>query len=388
MNKAHFALKLRTDRKNIDGSCSIFLYANVNGKVKYFTTNCTAFEDQWNLNKQEVYAKASNWVHTNAIIKNFRSCAEEFVRKANLSNKRIEATDLEHLLRASSFISNSYFDFIEAYIKENQHSFKKKTIDNYRSHKSVLMSFRPELTLHSINRTFWKDFEQFARSKNYSQNTIHKYFKTLNKFANSAVKMGLIEENLLKGIKVKEVPGDRDYLSKDELNKLEKAYKDGNLIIPGHKEVLRCFLFACFTGLRYSDIKSLKHKHIFSRNNPNEVEIRKQIYKTNNTEVIPLNLKAFELLSAYTLPEAFVFKVYSNQYMNRKLQQIADLIGIKKHLTSHVARHTAGTLLYDLSGDIEAVRKILGHKKIQTTEIYAKLLDKKKRSVLNLMNTI
>ena len=361
MNKYHLELKLRTDRQNTDGTFSIVLYLNLNKQVKYFTTNQRVLEEHWNPNKHEVSGKADNWARINSAIKNYKIRAETIINLANAENRLITTVELENILR-SGYISNSYFDFVEGYIKKYGSRYKDNTLRNFKSELKTIRSFRPNLEFAHINAIFWKQFEAFLLSKNHSQNTIHKYFKNLRKFLNQAVIADVIKENPLKEVRVKQTEGNFVRLNKEEVNKLDRLYHSGIITSAKQRKALQCFLFACYTGLRYSDVRDLKYKHLQNLNDAESAIIEKQIFKTRDVDHIPLNEKALKLIQPGGMPHRPVFHVFTNQVMNRTLKEIMELAGIDKKVSFHVARHTAATILLELSGNIEAVKKIMGHR--------------------------
>lgn len=153
-----------------------------------------------------------------------------------------------------------------------------------------------------------------------------------------------------------------------------------NFTIPRLDMIRDVFVFCCMTGLAFIDVKQLTSEHIFKDNNDN-LWIRKSRQKTNNMCNIPLLEPAIQLIEKYkNYPECkknnVLLPVISNQRMNAYLKEIADLCGINKKLTTHVARHTCATVvLLANEVSIENVAKILGHSNTKMTHHYAKVLD-------------
>lgn len=140
------------------------------------------------------------------------------------------------------------------------------------------------------------------------------------------------------------------------------------------------FVFCCFTGLAFCDIKSLKRSEI-TTDADGRMWIRKHREKTGELSVIPLLDVPRRLIEKYrnhpkVLLEGVVLPVISNQRMNAYLKEVADLAKINRHLTSHIARHTFATLSLSNHVPIESISKMLGHSDIRTTQIYAKMQDK------------
>jgi site-specific recombinase XerD len=216
-----------------------------------------------------------------------------------------------------------------------------------------------------------------------NENTAGKSLRSLRTFVNIALRYGYIKTNAFKYISIKKVDGKRDFLTVEELNMLSQSYFAGEIMEPMEREVLNYFLFSCYTGLRYSDLKSLKMVAI----ERNMLQIK--MHKTGYIVTIPLIQKALQLL-----PEAMqksptpVFRVYCNKVTNRVLKQIGIKNKIPKKLTCHVARHTFATVSITLGIPIEVVSKLLGHTNLKTTQVYAKIVDSVKEREMSKWNSL
>lgn len=178
--------------------------------------------------------------------------------------------------------------------------------------------------------------------------------------------------------------GNRQFLTQEELARLVKLHS--GIMKQDFKTVLTYFLFSCYTGLRFTDVKNLKNSNIFLEEKNSYIRFVQ--HKTDQPEILPLADKAKKLLPKGGLPNQKVFRVYVNQVTNRHLKEIMILAGVNKDISFHCARHTFATILLELSGDIATVSKLLGHKKLATTQIYAKVLDKAKREVIGMLDAI
>lgn len=188
----------------------------------------------------------------------------------------------------------------------------------------------------------------------------------------------------LKYIKVKKPDGNRMVLTMEEFRALEEFY----MAIPSDKlkTVLQYFLFAYFTGMRYQDIKDIKHSNLhLEHGNPYALFIQ---HKTKESLTFPLNKKALNYVSSEGLPNNPVFKVYSIQYTDRLLKEIMDLARIYKSISFHCSRHTCASILQELSGDIFTASKILGQRKLSTTQIYTRVSEGTKRKLIEMMDAI
>lgn len=151
-------------------------------------------------------------------------------------------------------------------------------------------------------------------------------------------------------------------------------------------DIGKAYLFACFSGLRISDIRALRWKNIIVEDGQFFAMLFMQ--KTGKELKIPLPDKAMEIISIRGNDEDKVFFLPSNPTVEDNLKKWAEAAGINKHLTFHTARHTYATLLLTLGADLYTVSKMLGHTNVATTQIYAKVVDKKKVDAVNLVNDV
>jgi integrase len=209
-------------------------------------------------------------------------------------------------------------------------------------------------------------------------NTVMKHIERLRKIINLAIKMEIIEKDPFKSFKKKFIKNERDYLTTDELLTLEST----KLICNRLAYVKDLFVFSCYTGLAYIDVMSLKPENIVLG-----IDGRYWIYstriKTNSVLKIPLFTKALDIINKYrqspkAINEGTIFYRISNQKLNAYLKEIAKALHINKNITFHVARHTFATSVTLSNGmPIETVSKLLGHTKLSTTQIYARIIDSK-----------
>ena len=181
-----------------------------------------------------------------------------------------------------------------------------------------------------------------------------------------AIDNDLIEHNPFRKLKIKKEEVEINPLTKEELSLIvQKDFRIQRL-----NQVRDCFIFACYTALAYADLASINSDDIKEQNGV--YFIQKNRVKTGVQYTIPLNDIALDILKKYN----FQLPVLTNQRYNSYLKEIADICGIEKNLTSHLARHTAATLMLNSGISIDVVAKILGHRNTMMTAHYAKMLDK------------
>lgn len=224
-----------------------------------------------------------------------------------------------------------------------------------------------------LNNSFMVEYERYLRDiRGNNQNTSNKSLKFIKHILNKAVEEGLIKENLCNKFKLKRKEGKREKLSLNEVDILSKLLNSGKLK-PNKENVLRYFLFCCYTGLRYSDIRTLKYKDIVN----DIISIR--MHKTEEYVRIPLIEKAKILMPKNSyFSNQNIFKVLTDQPTNRYLKEIMTTASINKYISFYYSRHTFATTGAELGIPFEAIKEFLGHSNMQTTMIYAKLTDKLK----------
>ena len=235
----------------------------------------------------------------------------------------------------------------------------------------------PDYYLSDIDHAFVTKYGVFLRTvRNCNNNTTVKYIKNLGKMIRLSLENEWIKTDPMRKIKLSLEEVNKPFLHQDELTCL--IGKD--FTIPRISQVRDIFVFCCYTGLSYVDVKSLCKKDIEIGSDGN-LWIRKQRHKSRQWAHIPILPVPKEIMSRYTLNKdckksGLLLPVLSNQKMNAYLKEVADLCGITKNLTTHCARHTFATTV-TLANQIsmESVSKMLGHSSINMTKKYARILD-------------
>lgn len=234
-----------------------------------------------------------------------------------------------------------------------------------------------DLPLRSIDNKFVRDFHLFLKvEKKAEQNTANKYCKNLKKIIRLALDNGWIEVNPFQGTRFTAKAVNREFLNEKELSTLMNKKFD----IERLNVVRDIFVFCSLTGLAFSDVSALKPEHITVDDDGN-YWIHKARQKTKNVCSIPYLESARTIADKYRnhptcLAKGVVLPVISNQRMNSYLSEIADCCGMRKPLTTHIARHSFACLALANGVSMEIIARMLGHSDIKTTKIYAKVMDK------------
>lgn len=278
---------------------------------------------------------------------------------------------------------------VEYHNKNINNALKPGTLKNYFSTEKYLQEFLREkfktddIYLIQLNYRFIVNFENYIRTykpktarRTCTNNGVMKHMERLMKIVNLSLRMEWLEKDPFRNYKLRFVKNERSYLTEREL----KLIEDTSFMPIGLKRVKDIFLFSCYTGLSYVDIKELKPNQILIGIDGNQW-IHTKRAKTDEPVKIPLLPMAKAILQKYreeSILTGELLPVYSNQKTNQILKEIANACGIHKNITFHTARHTFATTVTLSNGvPIETVSKLLGHTKLSTTQIYARVLQKK-----------
>lgn len=288
---------------------------------------------------------------------------------------------------AKDMQSESFVD----YLRKQQRRYKEKGGDNFaqsfKSSLNHLIAYAGEnITFKRVNKRFLLGFISYLNSvtgrsgRPLSQSSRYTYFNTIVIALNRAVKEGYISKNpthsILADDKPKNIQVKREFLTLDEVKRLIDTPCDYEII-------KRAFLFSCFSGLRLSDVRALKWSDI-SDIGGGRKQLRIIQQKTKYPVDIPLSANALAHLPNQGDCE-YIFKLPMNWVIEKYLAIWCKDAGINKHITYHCSRHTHATLLLTYGVDIYTVSKLLGHTRVQTTEIYADIINEKKLSAVDLI---
>lgn len=370
--KATFKIYLRNDYKNSNGDSPLNLRYTSYRKTKIITLNIFVNPDNWNEIKNEVSKKDIDFIKKNQSVENYSLRARNIIHTASLNNKVLTIFEFENAFNQGKTIINSFFDFAEKEKEYLRSEFSKSTIDDsYKTQISKLKKFNPNFALSDVDINFIRKYQTYMITKlKNSDSTAYKCQKWLKSMLNKAIRQGLLKENPYKDFPIKSFEGHREYLSKDELKRLLELYKSNKL--NQHKQnVLKYFLFSCYTGLRFTDMTILKFKNIIELDNGKKA-ISIIMHKTKEPLIIPLLDFPASFISS-GLDNQKVFNVLTNQPTNRYLKDIMKIAHINKNITFHSARHSLATIGLQEGMPITTVQKILGHRSLKTTQIYAKV---------------
>ena len=386
MERTSFAILfyVRDSRIRKDGTAAIEVSLTVNGERSFFSTGKRVCVQNWDKSRQLVRGNSDEAKSINKFLS---------ALKAKIYQKEAELLDRGFVITAE-LLRDAYFDKVES-LKEHSlmsvleaHNAQCRSMVGTAIAKSTYFNFehggklqqeyirskygRNDLYLRELNLDFIQGFHAFLlNEKNMQQNTTTKHLKFLKKLLNIAVSNSYISYNPVAAYKVEREPVEIDFLDEDELRRIINF----DTPLPRLERARDMFLFGCFTGLSYIDIKTLTPEH-FETDGAGRIWIKKRRVKTGVLSRIPLLPIAKMILDKYKGGDKLL-PIQDAADVNKYLKDIAILCGIDKRITFHTSRHTFATTV-TLSNNIslEVVSKMMGHTNTRMTTHYAKLIDR------------
>jgi integrase/recombinase XerD len=379
MNKKAMTLKINFRKKKQAKGNNAFIYCRIrlNGSDATDFSTFIQFNNSWNQESQMFVGKDAASQDANQkltdIADDIRILLKELKRSGDVNAHDLRNTYVKRV--ENKTLLEIYTDHFKTVVKNlGQPGFTKGTKKAHKSLDAIIRKFlvfkkRKDINLLDIRKPFGTEFVDWLRQvKRYRQNYIVRNLNHLKRMLEKSRVDGYLTTNPLKDVNEKlKAPGRITYLTEEEINKLKLS----DLLSGSQQRVADAFLFQCYTGLCYCDLKRFSVKeHVTTIQGRYVIQYART--KTETPFTIPLLSYAKELIDKY----AGHIPVISNQKMNDCIKVVAKTIGIEKHLTTHIGRKTAGTYLLNHDVPMTTVSKILGHKSVRTTEkIYAHLME-------------
>lgn len=380
------AFYLRSNHVNKDGKSMVMLRCSLNGeRANFGSTGIGVDPKTWDCTKSRVKGKNTEALSTNLQLSNLEDLVTSLYYKYEKTDKlSLERIKQDYLGKTVS--TETIMELFEAHNEDvkkqvgcgglSTTSYSKYELVRKRFAQMILKQYRrKDLRLTEVTPFVIHDFELYLRTEiGQSPNTATKTLKTFKSVILFGIRNGLMTNNPFANIRFHLKGVDRGYLEDDELNRLMNK-EIGNKRLSLIRDL---FVFSCFTGLAYIDLANLKGENIVTLNGVEWIKGRR--VKTGTLiNVVLLDIPK-RLILKYTddkRRKEHLFPIISNQKMNEYLKEIAAICDIDKNLTCHIARHTFAAMALSKGVPIESVSKMLGHTNIRTTQIYAKVTDKK-----------
>ncbi len=378
---------IRKNRRNNRGEFPVYMRITVDKKRIEIGTKIIVQAEKWDAGKGRIKTTLPDAKAINQMLNNFEHRAREIYNQLVLQGKLVtpeeikdELTGAKHKQRTLLATFREHVTNLESRVGND---YSIGTVKNWKvtlRHVSEFVRYKykvADLPFRQLNYKFISDLELFARTRwHCGTNATLKHIERMRKVIKFAINNGWLDKDPFINFNCKQEKTHRTFLTNEELERLEKK----EMLLQRLEKVKDIFVFSCYTGLAYVDIEQLTIDNVVTG-----IDGKKWIYtfrqKTGNKSNIPLLPQALDIIHKYSKLSPFIDRllpVITNIKTNAYLKEIADLCGIKKNLTFHMARHTFATTITLSNGvPIETVSNMLGHTKISTTQIYAKVLEHK-----------
>jgi integrase len=394
--KLYIRFSIKPGGLNNQGLAPIRCRLTYNKQRKDFSTGIRVNPDHWDPKKQRLLDQSDQEETTNMQL----SLIEHKISKAFLM---LQVKD------APFSVNDIYNQFKGKSLKQDMGILEVWNLHNERIHKLigkeiVLVTYQKylesqrhlkdfirhqykvsDMPLRGLKISFLEDYAYYLKTvKNFQHSTLNKAIQRMRKVVKFAIGHDYLDKDPFLLYKAKSVKKEVVFLSVDELKNLEKQ----TFSIKRLEVIKDCFIFCCYTGLAFKEMVSLRRENIVKGYDGMDwIRIKRQ--KTLKTLSIPLLPKAKKIIKKYESESDYVLPVTSNARFNGYLKEIADIVGIKKRLTHHVARRTfASTVLLYNNVPMEVVSELLGHTKLATTQqSYGKIVQRKVGEEMNRVNS-
>ncbi|WP_300433952.1 site-specific integrase [Christiangramia sp.] len=383
-----FYPKRTTSAKN--NTAVLYVRLTYNGKRADFTTSRKIAPNKWNKHGSIAKGNSDESKAINRYLDSIRSKLYDIHDRLIRDNQPISAKIIKDIYfgkgdeqeRMLMEIFQEHNDGMKKLIGKG---YSKGTMQRYNACKKHIEEYllfaykKKDIPIQQVDHKFITGLDHYLKSqKNCAHNTALKYIVNFKKIIRIAYANQWIDRDPFFHWKGSWKSSEREFLTDSELQEMaEKEFE-----IPRLELVRDIFLFCCYTGLAFADVKKLSEDDIvLGINGKKWIKTKRQ--KTKSLSSIPLLDVPASIIEKYkdnpqVRTKNIILPVLTNQKSNAYLKEIADLCGIKKNLTTHLARHTFATTVTLSKGvPIESVGKMLGHRSLKTTQIYAKVLDEK-----------
>ena len=388
---------LKKPKNYLKGAMPIYLRITVDGIPKEISTGRQCDPDRWNSNAGRVYGTKEDAKSLNAYLDILQNKVYEVRRQLLEKNETITAEGLRNTLKGTNETARMIMKIFQQHNDELKSlvgkDFSAATLERYKTsfdHTKSFMEWKygvSDMDIKKMDYEFVSQYDFWLKTtRNCSHNTAIKYIANFRKIVNRCIRNGWLEKDPFVGFKMTKKEVVPEFLTEQEIETITKKKFASERM----NQVRDIFLFCCYTGLAFVDVKKLKASEIgIGIDGSKWIFTNRQ--KTDTLSRIPILPIALEILEKYKehpacLNSEKVLPVLSNQKYNEYLKEIANVCGINKNLTTHTARHTFATTVTLSNGvPMESVSKMLGHKNLRTTQHYAKVLDKKISEDMNML---
>lgn len=384
------AFYTRKDRATDDGLLPVFMRISLMTKRLTLATKIFVKHNEWSDQNGKLKTNSDEARRVNKMLDAFKMKAFDYQRELMNEGKDVTLASMKAKwyglsLEKTRMLMDVFKEHNEQMKSLINREFSPLTFERYETsfrHTQEFMKWKyqiDDIDIKQLNYEFISNYEFWLKSvRKCDHNTTVKYLSNFKKIVHICIKHGWLDKDPFVGFKMTKREVERPFLVEEELNRIiAEDFK-----MPRLRQVRDIFIFCCYTGLAYADVKKLTREEI-TTGIDGEKWIWTSRQKTETTTRVPLLPRALEILDRYKddpqcMNQARLLPVLSNQKMNNYLKEISDACEITKKMTFHTARHTFATTVTLSNGvPIETVSKMLGHRNLKTTQHYARILDLK-----------
>lgn len=351
----------RAARLNLSGKGLIEIECRQAGKRVYFSTHTYVEPEQWERGRIISHPLADELNHSIAVcMYDIQRIELDYLKRRVYLSLSALKTAVKDKIKPTSSLAEFGAEIVKASDR------KASTIEGYGTLFRNIEKFRAGLLVSDIDYSVIVAYENWMRAVGIANNTRIGRLRSLRAILAEAVKRKIISENPFDNYKIPAMTSRKGFLSESQLRRME------NVVLDGRAAIIRdAFLFTCYTGLRFSDLVSLKGEHIVNG------WLHKSMIKTGFMIDIPLDMifggKALAMIAKYGQIERLSGNIGCNATANKILKEVFHVAGITENYTFHTGRHTFASLLLQQGLPITTVQRLLGHQKLATTQIYGEV---------------
>lgn len=388
-------LFLKKSRQDAAGNTPLYARVSINGKLHELNTKIKVPLAYWDQDRQQVLRVKASKISNE--IKDLLNKMDDVHGELTSIGGHYSFEKFKFLVfgESTKTPNHTYLSIYQKHLDIEYESIAPGTWKNYRSTHKFFQEYLEnvlnirDIAITKFSRQLMIEFMAWLKKRTpdtgqrlCTVTTAQKHAERLTRLLNFAVEMQYIPFNPVVNLKKKKIYKDRTYLDSEEIGLLENHVFNIHYLV----EICDSFLFSCYTGLSYTDIKTLNRSDLIKEINGSTyiAKIREKTKRTREVKFyVPLLPRAVEILQKYSehpgcLNKNVLLPIRCNQSYNRSLKTIAKIVGIDKILTTHVARHTfATTVTQDNGISLESISEMLGHTQIKTTQIYSRTTLKK-----------
>ncbi len=368
---AKVTIRRRNESERADGRAALYAVLNIERIKIRLPLDIAVTSAEWDETAERVRGRGQQVKDWNLIISNTKAKISDILVRARLTGETLTKDSFLALYRRPGETMN-FIEYARRHLEALKTALQPETMRHHAAALRKLESYNPRLQIAEITPDWLRVYAAYLRDKHHNNpGTIRKNMCVIRMHYYAAMRAGKVKNNPFEAYRIPQADPTVVFLTEDELNALIGVFRSDKLD-EGETDVLRFFLFMCFTAMHISDARSLQIEQIHGG------EIHYTRIKTRTRVNMPLSVPAAKLVEYYKegrLRGPLFRHLPTDQAFNRIIKRICRRIGINKAVSAKSARHTFATLYYQKNnGDLGTLSKLLGHTQISTTMIYAHIM--------------